>query len=279
MNTVVAQRIRGSLPTPPHFALVILSQSINAMGHLTRLLPLLLFFFVVGASQEAAAQTRAYSQYERGVIQDALKATDGEVDPAPEGKAIEQVVIHRMPVFDLRDPVPQMVNIFHATTREYVIKRELLFRTRDVYRERVIQETARNLRGRRQISLVLILALRGSRSDKVRVLVITKDVWSLRMNSNFEFDSEGLNFLFLSPSEENIFGTHSKLGAVYFWTRRSYSLGLVARHPPSCRQSCCGCRQWELDLQSGNERGGGVIRSFQFWSAAILYPGKMGLGP
>ena len=43
-----------------------------------------------------------------------------------------------------------------------------------------LDESVRALRSFQQISLVLVVALVGSSSDKVRLLVVTKDVWSLR---------------------------------------------------------------------------------------------------
>ncbi len=122
----------------------------------------------------ALAQLAGYSTLEQSVIGQKLSERGLELEPLPEGKRIEGVDIVTLDVFDERDPVPDFVDLFHATTRRQVIRRELLFEPGDPYRAATIGETARNLRDLPQLSIVLILAARGSAPDRVRVLVITK---------------------------------------------------------------------------------------------------------
>jgi len=73
----------------------------------------------------------------------------------------------------------------------------------------------RNLRGLPQLSLVVGVATRGSDRDHVRLLIITKDVWSLRLNWDLQLSSSGLEDLVIQPSEENFLGTH-QVGSLYF---------------------------------------------------------------
>jgi outer membrane protein assembly factor BamA len=155
----------------------------------------------------------------------ASRRLPAEIDPEPEGKRIESIDVVVVDVFDQHDPVPDFFNLFHATTREVVVRRELLFQAGEPYASRQIDETARNLRNLRQLSLVLIVPLRGSTPDRVRVLAIVKDVWSLRMNSDFSYSNAGLGYLILNPSEENLAGTHVTLGALFRLDPGSYSLG------------------------------------------------------
>jgi outer membrane protein assembly factor BamA len=148
-----------------------------------------------------------------------------ERDPAPEGKAIEEVRIVVLDVFDEHDPVPDFFNVFHTMTREGVIQNELLFQRGEPFSTRRADETARNLRKIRQLSLVLIAPVRGSAPDRVRLLVIVKDVWSLRMNSDFAVSGDGLSYLVLNPSEENLAGTHASLGMLFRLDPGTYSFG------------------------------------------------------
>jgi hypothetical protein len=60
----------------------------------------------------------------------------------------------------------------------------------------------------------------------VRVLVLVKDVWSLRLNYDVEASDRSLNYLLLNLAEENLFGTHMTLGATFTLDPGSYSLGL-----------------------------------------------------
>jgi hypothetical protein len=150
-----------------------------------------------------------------------------EVDTSPDGKVIESVDVVVLDVFDGHDPVPDWFNIFHSMSRESVIRRELLFRSGERYRPARADETARNLRTLRQLSLVLVVALPGSTPGRVRVLVIVRDVWSLRLNTSFSVSSHGLKSFLLEPSEENVAGLHLSVGALFYLDPGAYSLGGV----------------------------------------------------
>lgn len=172
----------------------------------------------------ATAQTEAakpserpdgYSPYERETIDHALKKVRGTVEPSPEGKILEGVDVVTLDVFEERDPLPSwatpIANWFHKTTQKYVIEREVLVAPGERYEQALIDQSARNLRGFAQLSLVLFVPLRGSAPDRVRVLVVTKDVWSLRLNSDFRFADGRLQYLLLQPSENNLLGTHQSV--------------------------------------------------------------------
>ena len=152
------------------------------------------------------------------------------IDPAPQGKVITEIECVRYEVFDERDPIPDLFNVFHTTSRDRTIRRELLFAEGESWNQERIDESARNLKALHQLSLVLIVPVREPDEGRVRVLVITKDVWSLRLNSDFEISGSRLNSLLLSPTEENLFGTHAKVAASFSLQRGSYSVGGSLSH-------------------------------------------------
>jgi hypothetical protein len=152
-------------------------------------------------------------------------------DDAPDGKRIESVDVARLSVFDDDDPVPDLLNIFHAQTREHAIRRELLFRPGERYDAERVQETLRNLQSLPQFGVVVIVALHGSRPDRVRVVVIVRDVWSLRLNYQFQGTSNGLNYLFVNLSEDNLAGTRTRVGSLFTLQPDRYSLGALVVHP------------------------------------------------
>lgn len=220
---------------------------------------------VLGAWPSTARAERApYSELEADVIREALEERELELEATPEGKVIEAIAIERLQVFDERDPVPDFLNVFHVTSRERVIRRELLFSVGDAYRQESADESARILRGLRQLSLVLVLPVRGKSPDSVRVLVIVKDVWSLRLNSDIEVGGNGLNYLLLNPSEENLFGLHTSVGGLFILEPDTYSVGAIASHTRILGTRLAGLVAANLlfNRDSGNAEGSSGEVSF-----------------
>ena len=152
-------------------------------------------------------------------------------DDAPEGKRIQSVDIVRLQVFDDDDPVPDLFNVFHAQTRERVIRRELLFEAGDRYETERIQETLRNLQLLPQFGVVVIVTLRGTEPGQVKVVVIVRDVWSLRLNYQFQGTPKSINYLFVNLSEDNLLGTRTRLGTIFTLQPDRYSVGALGVHP------------------------------------------------
>ncbi len=178
---------------------------------------------------EPAPTLRAevYSPYERGAIDAALLEKKEEIDPSPEGKRVEGIDIVTLDVFDPRDPAPtlslggtvyspaKIINSLHVTTKHYVIDREILLRTGERYKAVSVEESVRNLRSLPQLSLVLAIPVRGHEPDSVRLLVITKDVWSLRLAWDLAAVPGGSKTSSFQPSETNFLGTH-QIASLYF---------------------------------------------------------------
>lgn len=177
----------------------------------------------------------AYSAYERRVIDTTVRAARAEIDPSPEGKIVEEVIIVRLPVFDDLDPLPKVLakiaNFFHVTSQDRILRREVLLTKGMRYDRALVDETERNLRRIRQLSLVLTAAVKGSAPGRVRLIVIAKDVWSLRLNSDFRFKNGVLEKLLIQPSEENVAGLQHAVLATFQLDPKTYTLGLRYRVP------------------------------------------------
>jgi hypothetical protein len=176
------------------------------------------------------ARALEYSELEQRTLLRAL-GSEPELEPAPEGKRIENVRIVRLPVFDDDDPVPDFVNWFHAQSREQVIRRELVFAEGEAYAHADIEETIRNLQLISQFGVVVIVPLASQRPGHVNVVVIVRDVWSLRLNFQMEGTPTNIAGLLINPIEENLFGTRTRLGAVFELVPDRYSLGGLLAHP------------------------------------------------
>ncbi|RYE95002.1 MAG: hypothetical protein EOO75_00440, partial [Myxococcales bacterium] len=178
-------------------------------------------------AKEPTSRTGAYSPYEEETIRQVLRERGWERDPAAEGKEIESVEVVALDVIEPRDPAPQLLNVLHVTSRDHVIRREVLLRQGEPFRKVLVDETARNLRLRRsQLSLVVCVAARGSSPDRVRLVVITKDIWSLRVSWDAALSPGGVESLVLAPSETNLLGRQQTLRGRFELLPESYSLGL-----------------------------------------------------
>ena len=196
---------------------------------LSRVVAFVLASSAIAHADDAPKSTHfGYSPYERESIAMVVKRVGGEIDPSPEGKLIESIDTERFEVFEKRDFLPGFllwVNALHATSRDRVIRREVLQRKGERYTQVLMDETARNLRGLSQVSLVLVVPIRGSAPDRVRVLVVTKDVWSLRLQWDVQLTNGGLQELVLQPAETNLAGTHQTVGANFLYLPLSTALG------------------------------------------------------
>lgn len=179
----------------------------------------------------SAASAHDLSAYEKESIQIALREKHAEIDPDAEGKWIEDIDVVTLEVFEDRDPVPHFANWFHITTRSTVVAREVLLRPGERYDTSRAEESERNLREQRQLSVVLIVPIKGSYPDRVRLLVVTKDVWSLRLNWNPSFYGPRLRSIILQPSEENLAGRHKIWNATIGLGPLTYTLGMGFQDP------------------------------------------------
>ncbi|HEU4536906.1 MAG TPA: hypothetical protein VFS00_22440, partial [Polyangiaceae bacterium] len=179
-----------------------------------------------GAAGAPESRTGAYSPYERSTIERVLARRGGSIEPAPEGKTIEAVDIEVLEVIEDRDPAPGFLNVLHHRSRDYVVRREVLLRPGEPYQKVVVDETARNLRRLPPLSLVVCVPTRGSAPGKVRLLVIVKDIWSLRLSTDVSYTSGGLEGLLLAPVEINLLGTQQSVGASFGYAPESYTVGL-----------------------------------------------------
>ena len=168
---------------------------------------------------------------ERQAVDEALAARALAVDPSPAGKRVGHIHVYNHEVFSSRDSYFQLLNIFHRTTREQIIRREVLLQPGATYDATIVDETVRNLRDAEFSSLVVIVPVVSATAGQVDLLVVTRDVWSLRFNTDFKFDDGGgkyesvLLYLTTSLAENNLFGWRKRLSLNFNLYRRSYEVG------------------------------------------------------
>jgi hypothetical protein len=180
----------------------------------------------------ASAQTPHESYEEKRVLQH-MAAAGLRAEPTPEGKRIRRVAFERREVFegdDLLVPVvlPRFAstwpNNFHWLTESSTIARELLVHEGEPYRDALVQESMRNLRGLGVLSLVRIVPIATGEPGTVDVLVYTRDLWSLRLEQ--EFSGAGKSFqLGAQLVERNFLGRDKALAVRFTLEPDVYTVG------------------------------------------------------
>jgi hypothetical protein len=202
-------------------------------------------------AQKPTSKTTEYSPYEKEAISTALEDLKVEVDPAPEDKIVDKIMSVRLEVLEPRDPGPEllknvpllsplgtyvtkpMLNSLHILTKEWIFRRELLVREGEPYIQVLVDETARNMRSRMplQISLVAILPIKSQEPGKVDLLILTKDIWSLRLSFNVSVTPGGVEDLIIVPQETNFLGLQHTLSTSFEMRPETYTLGLGYKVP------------------------------------------------
>jgi hypothetical protein len=185
-----------------------------------------------------AEETRPLGRLEQESVDEALAALGVKIDPRPEGKTVGTIAVVNQEVFSRRDWYFQLFNIFHRTTRPWILERELLVKSGQPYDAALVEESIRNLQapaaltiggrlfGQPELSsVVAIVPVVSARPGTVDLLAVTRDVWSLRFNTNFEFQQNTLSLLETSLSENNLFGWRKFLSVGFSLDQGAYAIG------------------------------------------------------
>jgi hypothetical protein len=146
-----------------------------------------------------------FSSLEKLSIGRALAGLGLEVDPAPWDKVIARIRIYNEDVFAEKNWL-RFFNHFHVTTRERTIRSELTVEAGQVWNEELIAESARRLKDPLYTGVVALLPVKSAEPGKVDLLVVTRDIWSLRFNTQYQIQQGSLTNLSMSLSENNFLG-------------------------------------------------------------------------
>ena len=173
---------------------------------------------------------------------------------------ISYVFIDNKSIFDTSDPdldrrlawAYRTANALHFGTREWVIRRELLFMPGSCYDPFLLEETERLLRSYGFLARVDVFG--APQPDGTHhVIVTTRDEWSTRVDVRFssrgKFSLEGIRV-----TEENLLGTGQSLGAFFFEREVTRDYGISYYTP-----QVAGTR-WDIDAAVGRTRAGTFVR-------------------
>lgn len=162
--------------------------------------------------------------FQAEIRKDALIQTQLKLELQPENKIIERIVIASRDSITPDEPWPILLNKLHQVTHPEVIHRELLFNAGDPWIQKLALESERNLRNYLFLSVANIIPCQGSQPDRIIVLVLTKDLWSLRLNTDFSYVGSSFDFLELQIEEANLLGNNKNIKGIFHSTPFTLSL-------------------------------------------------------
>ena len=165
-----------------------------------------------------------FSSLEKQSVARALTARGLVIDPQPWGKPVARVLVYNENVFAEANWL-RFFNFIHYTTRESAIRQELPIQAGDMWDDDKVAESARILHDPLYSSVVALLPIKASEPGKVDLLVVTRDVWSLRFNTQYTFQQGSLTNLSISISENNFLGYRNVLAAAALMDQGSLAVG------------------------------------------------------
>jgi hypothetical protein len=165
------------------------------------------------------------SSLERATVVRALTARGYELDPAPWDKVIGAIRVYNEEVFAEGNEFLRFFNHFHITTKESTIRAEAVVAAGERWDPPRIEETARRLRDPLWSSVVAVVPVRSATPGTVDALIVTRDIWSLRLNTQYTFQQGKLTNLITSFSENNFLGRRDLLSAALNMDQGAIAVG------------------------------------------------------
>lgn len=172
-------------------------------------------------------RTLLLSSIERREVAEALAARGLTVVRAPAGRTVRRIIVVNHDVFGPGDGPLRWFNVFHWTSEEDVVEREIVLRPGARWDDRLVDESLRRVRDKIFTTAAAIVAVEavGGALDEVDLLVVTRDVWSLRLNTRFELQQSQLTFLSFAFSENNVFGRRKLFALSFRMDQGAYTMG------------------------------------------------------
>jgi hypothetical protein len=165
------------------------------------------------------------SSLERASVVRALIARGYVLEPSPWNKVIGTIRVYNEEVFAEPTRFLQFFNHFHVTTKEATTRAESVVAPGEVWDQLRIEETARRLRDPLWTSVVAVVPIVSATPGTVDVLIVTRDIWSLRLNTQYTFQEGKLTNLVMSLAENNFLGRRDVLAAAMTMDQGAIAVG------------------------------------------------------
>lgn len=165
------------------------------------------------------------SSLERASVVRALVSRGYEVEPSPWNKVIGAIRVYNEEVFAEGSRFLQFFNHVHITTKESTIRAEAVVTSGEIWDQPRIEETARRLRDPLWTSVVAVIPVKSPNPGTVDVLIVTRDIWSLRLNTQYTYQQGRLTSLIMSFAENNFLGRRDVLAAALTMDQGAIAIG------------------------------------------------------
>ena len=155
----------------------------------------------------------------------AIAARGYVLDPEPWGKVVGHIRVYNEDVFAEKTRLLRFFNNFHVTSQESVVRAEVILRPGETWDQNKIEETARRLRDPIFTSVIAVVPVKSREPGTVDILVVTRDIWSLRFNTTYTYQSGRLTDLGASISENNFLGRRVLIAAAMSMNQGSIGVG------------------------------------------------------
>ena len=176
---------------------------------------------------------------ERDSVADALALFGLTIDPRPDGKIIGHVYVANQDVFSKHDWHFPLLNLFHRTTLPDIVRREVLLLPGQLWDQALADESVRSLQSPLPLffedgsmfaapqvsSVVALVPVTSFVPGTVDLLAVTRDLWSLRFNSDFQFQKDTLSLFEMSIAENNLLGWRKYLAARFQLDQGRFGVG------------------------------------------------------
>lgn len=146
-------------------------------------------------------------------------------DHDPWGKTICDIHMSQLPIFLPEEPIPGFLNRLHVTSREAKVRSALTFEVGDSWDALDIRDTERSLRDPMVYVVVTVLPVQSEEEGCVEALVVTRDLWSLRLAWDVQSVGSTVTNLYFAVTDTNLFGTNSTFGVHYAQTLGNAAVG------------------------------------------------------
>lgn len=210
-----------------------------------------------------AQASLAHGELERSAIDAALQELGRVEENDPIGREVCEVYVRAFPIFLEEDVLPTWLNAFHRVTRERVIRRENTLRPGTVVTQSGLEDAERAIRDGSVFSVAVVVPIEASSAECVDLLLVTRDVWSLRVNGSVETNGETISSLYFGVSESNLFGTGDTLALGFERSVGAWRMGptYLSQHLAGSRVTLYESFSLILDRESGGLDG--TANSFQ----------------
>jgi len=176
--------------------------------------------------ESGRARLSTLDGYERRTVRRVLRDNGWGLADDPSGKRIGEVHIVTLPAFAREDPPAlRWFNRLQVETKPEVLRQDVLLGPGDPWNHEQVEETERLLRDPNFTAFAVALPVRNPDPKQVDLLVVVRDLWSLRPNPKFEVQAGTLSTFLFSITERNVLGLRKEVNASFEMNLGSFALG------------------------------------------------------